>query len=247
VRCHACGNAIETHAFPGAVVRCACGADNVVAALGSPETAPYRHAAPPAEPVVGPTPAHPQALGPLCPRCTRLLHDDEERSAMACDRCGGILVDHAVLSARVQAERPAASAHRSHAAPDVVHAPSTPSGVATDGYARCPECSQAMTPMNFGSRSGVVLDVCREHGTWFDRGELDAVLAFVRAGGLEGTASAPKQPADDPSSRAAMATLAVQGAYEQRRLQEDVNDLAYFLRTGILRPGFWSRQRARGR
>jgi hypothetical protein len=42
-----------------------------------------------------------------------------------------------------------------------------------------------MTPMNFGKRSGVVVDACRDHGTWFDAGELAAVLDFVRAGGIE--------------------------------------------------------------
>ncbi len=43
-----------------------------------------------------------------------------------------------------------------------------------------------MTRTNFGGQSGIVVDVCREHGTWFDRGELDSALEFVRAGGLEG-------------------------------------------------------------
>jgi Zn-finger nucleic acid-binding protein len=42
-----------------------------------------------------------------------------------------------------------------------------------------------MNRMNFGIRSGIVLDVCRAHGTWFDGGELGAVLDFVREGGIE--------------------------------------------------------------
>jgi Zn-finger nucleic acid-binding protein len=42
-----------------------------------------------------------------------------------------------------------------------------------------------MTRVNFGARSGIVVDVCYEHGTWFDRGELQAALEFVREGGLE--------------------------------------------------------------
>jgi hypothetical protein len=33
--------------------------------------------------------------------------------------------------------------------------------------------------------SGVIVDVCKKHGTWFDLGELPRVLAFVAAGGLE--------------------------------------------------------------
>jgi Zn-finger nucleic acid-binding protein len=42
-----------------------------------------------------------------------------------------------------------------------------------------------MTRVNFGSHSGIILDVCREHGTWFDGGELDAALDYAREGGLE--------------------------------------------------------------
>lgn len=32
---------------------------------------------------------------------------------------------------------------------------------------------------NFGRSSGVIVDICRRHGVWFDRGELPRVLAFV--------------------------------------------------------------------
>jgi hypothetical protein len=46
-----------------------------------------------------------------------------------------------------------------------------------------------MARMNFGHHSGILVDTCREHGTWFDQGELDATLEFVRAGGLEGDVS----------------------------------------------------------
>ena len=36
---------------------------------------------------------------------------------------------------------------------------------------------------NFGRKSGVVVDTCGAHGVWFDAGELDGVLAWLRAGG----------------------------------------------------------------
>jgi Zn-finger nucleic acid-binding protein len=51
-------------------------------------------------------------------------------------------------------------------------------------YLRCPQCQETMSRMNFGKRSGVIVDVCKLHGTWFDAGELDGVLAFVAHGGL---------------------------------------------------------------
>ena len=34
------------------------------------------------------------------------------------------------------------------------------------------------------SASGVVLDWYRDHGSWFDRNELQQVVAFIRSGGL---------------------------------------------------------------
>jgi Zn-finger nucleic acid-binding protein len=52
-------------------------------------------------------------------------------------------------------------------------------------YRNCPRCKKLMNRENFGRRSGVVIDVCRGHGVWFERGELASVAAFVDAGGLE--------------------------------------------------------------
>jgi Zn-finger nucleic acid-binding protein len=52
-------------------------------------------------------------------------------------------------------------------------------------YRACPACGTLMHRMNFARISGVVLDVCREHGSWFDPDELRRVVEFVRGGGLE--------------------------------------------------------------
>jgi Zn-finger nucleic acid-binding protein len=51
-------------------------------------------------------------------------------------------------------------------------------------YIPCPECEALMTRRNFGSNSGVIVDVCAMHGIWFDVGELPRVIAFVESGGL---------------------------------------------------------------
>jgi Zn-finger nucleic acid-binding protein len=42
-----------------------------------------------------------------------------------------------------------------------------------------------MNRVNFGKRSGVIVDACAQHGTWFDADELRRVVEFVRDGGLE--------------------------------------------------------------
>ena len=97
---------------------------------------------------------------------------------------------HATLATRIDAERPVDKP---------AHPPRHASQAQRESavhYAWCPECRQTMARMNFGGHSGIVVDVCRAHGTWFDRGELEAALDFVRAGGIEeDLATAP--PADE--------------------------------------------------
>ncbi len=52
-------------------------------------------------------------------------------------------------------------------------------------YRACPACREFMTRRNHGGSSGVVVDVCRQHGIWLDHSELERLLAWVRAGGPE--------------------------------------------------------------
>jgi Zn-finger nucleic acid-binding protein len=51
-------------------------------------------------------------------------------------------------------------------------------------YRRCPVCKDMMARKNFERVSGIIIDTCIDHGTFFDTGELQDVLSFVRSGGL---------------------------------------------------------------
>ena len=42
-----------------------------------------------------------------------------------------------------------------------------------------------MNRINFARCSGVIVDVCKGHGSWFDASELREIIEFIRAGGLE--------------------------------------------------------------
>ncbi len=77
-------------------------------------------------------------------------------------------------------------------------------------YLTCPACKKSMNRKAFGRISGVVVDVCKTDGVWFDAGELGVVLAFVERGGLE---EARKRELDDlrESKRSANAA-AIQAA-----------------------------------
>jgi Zn-finger nucleic acid-binding protein len=50
-------------------------------------------------------------------------------------------------------------------------------------YARCPVCDGAMARRNYLNCSGVILDMCAEHGVWLDDAELHQLLIFLQTGG----------------------------------------------------------------
>jgi Zn-finger nucleic acid-binding protein len=52
-------------------------------------------------------------------------------------------------------------------------------------YLPCPVCGELMNRVNFANCSGVIVEVCRAHGTWFDCEELRAITEYIRDGGLE--------------------------------------------------------------
>lgn len=68
-----------------------------------------------------------------------------------------------------------------------------PSTAAAVRYVPCPVCTKIMNRQNFGRRSGVVIDVCKGHGVWFERSELRAAMAFIDNGGFERARIADEQ------------------------------------------------------
>ncbi len=52
-------------------------------------------------------------------------------------------------------------------------------------YLQCPECGRLMNRTQYARHARVIIDVCRAHGAWFQRGELRAILVFIGDGGLE--------------------------------------------------------------
>jgi len=50
-------------------------------------------------------------------------------------------------------------------------------------YIRCPVCNEFMQRINYGYRSGVVIDRCMKHGIWLDSGELRHLMEWKKSGG----------------------------------------------------------------
>lgn len=50
-------------------------------------------------------------------------------------------------------------------------------------YRKCPVCEAFMARRNYRKSSGVIIDVCKDHGTWLDSDELEAIAGFILSGG----------------------------------------------------------------
>jgi Zn-finger nucleic acid-binding protein len=117
-----------------------------------------------------------------CPRCREEMQALRLGSTVAreCAQCGGLWLDPDSLQRLANAREEGAGVVSALAAriplnaapPDVVR------------YIPCPRCDKLMNRSNFARSSGVILDVCKAHGVWLDRGELQRVLGFVESGGL---------------------------------------------------------------
>jgi len=100
-------------------------------------------------------------------------------SLLNCRKCGGQFVEHALLRSLLEAHEQTGQAF-----PDAPYQRPPKAQIERIHYRPCSVCQQRMNRKNFGGASGVIVDVCARHGTWFDAGELPQVLAFVKSGGL---------------------------------------------------------------
>jgi Zn-finger nucleic acid-binding protein len=118
----------------------------------------------------------------LCPRCK--VNMDAvvigKENLRECPRCEGIWVDTASLQ-RICADREEQAAVLGNAAP----LPEADNALENVRYLPCPVCNTLMNRVNFAHCSHVIVDVCRAHGTWFDKDELRRIVEFIRAGGLD--------------------------------------------------------------
>ena len=120
--------------------------------------------------------------GSQCSDCHAALEAITEPAGtlLNCKRCGGQFVEHALLRSLLEQHE-----RTGHAFPDAPYQKPPPKPqVERVHYRPCSACGQMMNRKNFGGASGVIVDVCARHGTWFDAGELPQVLAFVKSGGL---------------------------------------------------------------
>ena len=69
-------------------------------------------------------------------------------------------------------------------------------------YRPCADCQKLMQRRQYAPGSGVIIDICRDHGVWLDSDELPRILEWLRAGGsLAATPDEKHIAAQPPSAR----------------------------------------------
>ncbi|HEY8376953.1 MAG TPA: zf-TFIIB domain-containing protein [Nannocystis sp.] len=142
----------------------------------------------PDEPLVAERPAErrrEEGLG-ACPGCGAVLQRSAARHGIeidACAECGGIWLDAGELELLTVGLDPAPGEGAVDERELRKQVPAARSHEGEVRYRECPRCSDIMTRRNFGTISGVIVDECPKHGIWLDAGELEAIEAFIRAGG----------------------------------------------------------------
>jgi len=101
-----------------------------------------------------------------------------------CERCVGLWVEVAAFE-KICADREQQSAVLGGASLAPTHHLALDGNLDKIRYVPCPQCGQLMNRINFARCSGVIVDVCKGHGTWFDQEELSGIVQFIRVGGLE--------------------------------------------------------------
>jgi Zn-finger nucleic acid-binding protein len=135
-----------------------------------------------------------QRMCPRCPKTPLVARLIDEVMFDDCPSCGGTFIDANALE-RILSER--RGQHElsilSDLAPPGRRVRADGSAVLPDPsanesaavYVKCPDCHHLMNRKKFASGVRVIVDICRAHGTWFDKDELAHVIEFAASGGLE--------------------------------------------------------------
>jgi Zn-finger nucleic acid-binding protein len=119
-----------------------------------------------------------------CPRCTSATENPLMEPAIVgsvqfdeCTKCGGIWADLGTFQKILTSEAAQVDALN-------MLGPNRQQTERLVRYLKCPVCKQQMFRRNYARRSGIIVDLCTEHGLWFDRDELRKLIEFIRTGGL---------------------------------------------------------------
>lgn len=147
------------------------------------------------------------ATGKRCPRCKTDLQVVSVGNAqmLECMSCLGLWLDTATFE-KISADREQQSAILGSAS--ITHLDRSLDKTPIS-YVPCPECSQLMNRANFARCSGVIIDLCKQHGVWFDRNELSRIVEFIRSGGMDVSRKKEKAQLEEERRRLNQDMLAI--------------------------------------
>lgn len=117
-----------------------------------------------------------------CPGCKSGMETRElgGYSLDMCGRCASVWIDRATFEAFCKDQEQLSVVLEALPKVDL-----PPINALAQGYRPCPDCQQLMNRVNFAQISGVIVDTCRAHGTFFDPDELRRLVAFLKGGGMD--------------------------------------------------------------
>jgi Zn-finger nucleic acid-binding protein len=133
-----------------------------------------------------------------CPRCKRPLDAVriEASSVRECMSCGGFWTDVPTFESLCADKEQQSAVLTFIGTQSFASRPSS-----AISYVPCPDCKQLMNRSNFARSSGVIIDLCKQHGVWFDADELPKIIAFIDNGGLARSREKEKIALQDQRSR----------------------------------------------
>lgn len=120
-----------------------------------------------------------------CPRCDEFLdtQDWEGEATLSCPSCHGTFFPGSSLEAVLDKLRATVDPVDVQTALEEFKDRFKRSLPQAVRYKACPVCEQSMTRRAYGTVSGVIIDLCGDHGAWVDEAQFGALAEFICRGG----------------------------------------------------------------
>jgi len=119
----------------------------------------------------------------LCPICNISLIELENKIVTLeyCLQCDGILIEEELFEKLIKYKTTPTDNFNPHYLRFIQDHPRD--NRKKSQFHNCPICQEIMCTINYKKISGVLLDICEEHGIWLDGGELRQIIEWHEVGG----------------------------------------------------------------